>query len=185
MLGEHRWHVGAHPENRTRPAPHLHPAVRLDAEPNRLSLQRPLSLAQRTQRHRRWKNSHRVGNRQQIRVAVRPVQHNCVRPDAHRTSHHLYRVTGLHLEALLELHSQRIAGRRRDSESDALRGERYDTASVREQLRTAPSAHKFFDPDFTDAPEADFYLCTDVDRFGFALQLEGRQSASPWLRSVS
>jgi 2-phosphosulfolactate phosphatase len=80
-------------------------------------------------------------------------------------------------------------GRERSLEDDVcadylaclLRGEPYDTASVRERLAEAPSARKFFDPQFTDAPRADFDLCTEVDRFGFALQLEGRQSASPWL----
>jgi 2-phosphosulfolactate phosphatase len=62
-----------------------------------------------------------------------------------------------------------------------LRGQPYDTASIRERLAAAPSAQKFFDPGFTDAPRADFDICVDLDRFGFALQLEGRQSASPWL----
>jgi 2-phosphosulfolactate phosphatase len=62
-----------------------------------------------------------------------------------------------------------------------LRGEVYDTGSIRERLAAAPSAQKFFDPAFTDAPREDFDICTDLDRFGFALQLEGRQSASPWL----
>lgn len=62
-----------------------------------------------------------------------------------------------------------------------LLGRPYDTASIRERLAAAPSAQKFFDPSFTDAPRADFDICVDLDRFGFALQLEGRQSASPWL----
>jgi len=62
-----------------------------------------------------------------------------------------------------------------------LRGTPYDTGSIRERLAAAPSAQKFFDPEFTDAPRADFDICVDLDRFGFALQLEGRQSASPWL----
>jgi 2-phosphosulfolactate phosphatase len=62
-----------------------------------------------------------------------------------------------------------------------LRGQPYDTGSIRERLAAAPSAQKFFDPAFTDAPRADFDICVDLDRFGFALQLDGRQSASPWL----
>jgi 2-phosphosulfolactate phosphatase len=68
-----------------------------------------------------------------------------------------------------------------------LRGKPYDTLSIRERLAAAPSAQKFFDPQFKDAPRADFDLCVDLDRFGFALQLDGRQSASPWLaaRAVS
>jgi 2-phosphosulfolactate phosphatase len=62
-----------------------------------------------------------------------------------------------------------------------LRGEPYDTASIRARLAEAPSARKFFDPACDWAPRADFDLCCSLDRFGFALQLEGRQSASPWL----
>jgi 2-phosphosulfolactate phosphatase len=42
---------------------------------------------------------------------------------------------------------------------------------VRELLREAPAARKFFDPDCDYAPEGDFDACTDVDRFGFVLRL--------------
>jgi 2-phosphosulfolactate phosphatase len=62
-----------------------------------------------------------------------------------------------------------------------LRGEPYDSAAIPARLREAPSAQKFFDPACDYAPLADFDICVDLDRFGFALQLEGRQSASPWL----
>ncbi len=62
-----------------------------------------------------------------------------------------------------------------------LKGRPYEVGSIRERLAAAPSAQKFFDPEFKDAPRADFDICVDLDRFGFALQLEGRQSASPWL----
>jgi 2-phosphosulfolactate phosphatase len=62
-----------------------------------------------------------------------------------------------------------------------LRGETFDTAGIPGQLAVAPSAQKFFDPACDYAPRADFDICVDVDRFRFALQLEGRQSASPWL----
>jgi 2-phosphosulfolactate phosphatase len=62
-----------------------------------------------------------------------------------------------------------------------LRDEPFDTASIPRRLAEAPSAVKFFDPACDYAPRADFDLCVDLDRFRFALQLEGRQSASPWL----
>lgn len=62
-----------------------------------------------------------------------------------------------------------------------LRGEPYDASGIPARLREAPSARKFFDPACTWAPREDFDLCTELDRFGFALRLEGRQSASPWL----
>ena len=52
-----------------------------------------------------------------------------------------------------------------------LRGERFDTDTIRPRLRTAPSAKKFFDPEATWAPERDFELCTDADRFNFVLRL--------------
>jgi 2-phosphosulfolactate phosphatase len=52
-----------------------------------------------------------------------------------------------------------------------LSGEGYDVSGVREKLRSAPAAQKFFDPEATWAPEGDFDLCTDVDRFGFVLRL--------------
>jgi 2-phosphosulfolactate phosphatase len=62
-----------------------------------------------------------------------------------------------------------------------LAGEAYDPTVIPARLLEAPSARKFFDPACDYAPRADFDRCTDLDRFGFALQLEGRQSASPWL----
>jgi 2-phosphosulfolactate phosphatase len=62
-----------------------------------------------------------------------------------------------------------------------LRDEPYDAASIPRRLADAPSARKFFDPACDYAPRADFDLCVALDQFGFALQLEGRQSASPWL----
>jgi 2-phosphosulfolactate phosphatase len=44
-------------------------------------------------------------------------------------------------------------------------------AEVRERLRDAPAAVKFFDPACDWAPRDDFEYCTDVDRFDFALRL--------------
>lgn len=54
-----------------------------------------------------------------------------------------------------------------------LRGEAYPVADIRRRLRLAPAATKFFDPACQHyAPQADFDLCTDVDRFDFVLQLD-------------
>lgn len=55
--------------------------------------------------------------------------------------------------------------------SALLQGHRPDFAAVRERLRAAPAARKFFDPEATWAPERDFDLCTEVDRFDFVLRL--------------
>jgi 2-phosphosulfolactate phosphatase len=53
-----------------------------------------------------------------------------------------------------------------------LAGDTSHVADVREQLRNAPSARKFFDPACDWAPQRDFELCTQVDAFGFVLRLE-------------
>jgi 2-phosphosulfolactate phosphatase len=65
--------------------------------------------------------------------------------------------------------------------SALLRGAPYDTAGIEARLRAAHSAQKFFDPDATWAPEADFAHCLALGRFDFALELEGRDGALPWL----
>ncbi len=62
-----------------------------------------------------------------------------------------------------------------------LRGSPYDTAGVEARLRAAPSAQKFFDPEATWAPEDDFAHCLALGRFEFALELQGRDGALPWL----
>jgi 2-phosphosulfolactate phosphatase len=46
-----------------------------------------------------------------------------------------------------------------------------DTNSVRELLRSAPAAVKFFDPACDWAPLTDFDYCTEVDRFDFVLRM--------------
>jgi 2-phosphosulfolactate phosphatase len=53
-----------------------------------------------------------------------------------------------------------------------LRGESPATTTIREQLRLAASAKKFFDPACDWAPERDFELCTQVDVFDFVLRLD-------------
>ena len=45
------------------------------------------------------------------------------------------------------------------------------TQAVRDRLREAPAARKFFDPACDYAPRADFDYCTEVDRFDFVLRL--------------
>jgi len=58
------------------------------------------------------------------------------------------------------------------------------TQSVRERLRDSPAAQKFFDPRCDWAPEADFDLCTDVDRFDFVLQLRRAADGPRELRRI-
>jgi 2-phosphosulfolactate phosphatase len=53
-----------------------------------------------------------------------------------------------------------------------LAGEQPTVADVRERLRSAASAQKFFDPACDWASQRDFELCTQVDAFDFVLQLE-------------
>jgi 2-phosphosulfolactate phosphatase len=50
-------------------------------------------------------------------------------------------------------------------------------AEVRERLRSAPAAVKFFDPAADWAPLEDFDYCTDVDRFNFVLRLKAAADA--------
>jgi 2-phosphosulfolactate phosphatase len=66
-----------------------------------------------------------------------------------------------------------------------LSGEGYDVSGVREKLRSAPAAKKFFDPEATWAPEADFEMCTDVDRFGFVLRLLSGPQGSYYLEKIN
>lgn len=47
-----------------------------------------------------------------------------------------------------------------------------DFAALRERIRAAESARKFFDPEATWAPERDFELCLALDRFAFVLRAE-------------
>jgi 2-phosphosulfolactate phosphatase len=64
-----------------------------------------------------------------------------------------------------------------------LRGEPFDVGGIRERLRQASSARKFFDPACDWAPERDFELCTEVDAFDFVLRLD-RQAEPPSLERV-
>lgn len=51
-------------------------------------------------------------------------------------------------------------------------GRQPNVADVRDSLRGAASAQKFFDPACDWAPQRDFELCTRVDAFDFVLRLE-------------
>jgi 2-phosphosulfolactate phosphatase len=52
-----------------------------------------------------------------------------------------------------------------------LEGGNAPLGEVRDRLRNAPAARKFFDPACDWAPLEDFSYCTEVDRFDFALRL--------------
>lgn len=66
-----------------------------------------------------------------------------------------------------------------------LSGEGFDASTVRDRLRDAPAAKKFFDPAATWAPEGDFDLCTDVDRFGFVLRLSNGAPGTAYLEKIN
>jgi 2-phosphosulfolactate phosphatase len=53
-----------------------------------------------------------------------------------------------------------------------LLGQPAPLGEVRDRLRDAPAAVKFFDPTCDWAPRDDFDYCTDVDRFDFVLRLK-------------
>jgi len=63
------------------------------------------------------------------------------------------------------------------------RGARLD--GVRETLRDAAAAQKFFDPACDWAPQADFDYCTDVDRFDFVLRLRREPGQPPCLDRIT
>jgi 2-phosphosulfolactate phosphatase len=64
-----------------------------------------------------------------------------------------------------------------------LRGRPFETGTIRDRLRDASSARKFFDPACEWAPARDFDLCTEVDAFDFVLMLD-RSEEPPRLRRV-
>lgn len=51
-----------------------------------------------------------------------------------------------------------------------LLGKAPDFTPIPEQLQTAPSALRFFDPEDPASPEIDFHMCLDLDRFDFVIQ---------------
>lgn len=52
---------------------------------------------------------------------------------------------------------------------DLVAGHPTDVDKIRETLRRSQSASRFFDPSREEAPESDFELCLDVNRFPFVL----------------
>jgi len=86
-----------------------------------------------------------------------------------------------------------LAAKERSTEDDLcaellrarLSGEGYDVSGVRKALRAAPAAQKFFDPAATWAPEGDFDLCTDVDRFGFVLRMSRNGHPLSYLEQIN
>lgn len=64
-----------------------------------------------------------------------------------------------------------------------LMGEPMPVDGIRERLRQASSAQKFFDPACDWAPERDFEMCTRVDEFNFVLRLD-TSSSPPRLRKI-
>jgi 2-phosphosulfolactate phosphatase len=65
-----------------------------------------------------------------------------------------------------------------------LAGQPAPLAEVRERLRDAPAAVKFFDPACDWAPRDDFDYCTDVDRFDFVLRLRRAHGEPPELERL-
>lgn len=57
-------------------------------------------------------------------------------------------------------------------------------AEVRDRLRDAPAARKFFDPACDWAPREDFAYCTEVDRFDFVLRVRRREGEPMELERV-
>lgn len=62
-----------------------------------------------------------------------------------------------------------------------LAGQPFDVAAVRDTLRRAPAAAKFFDPAATWAPQGDFDLCTAVDAVDVAVAMRRDGSDLPAL----
>jgi 2-phosphosulfolactate phosphatase len=85
------------------------------------------------------------------------------------------------------------AARERSAEDDLcaellaarLQGEPFDVSAVRDRLRHAPAALKFFDPKADWAPEGDFDLCTDVDCFDFVLCLREDAAGVKYLERIN
>ena len=66
-----------------------------------------------------------------------------------------------------------------------LRDQPAPLGEVRDRLREAPAARKFFDPACDWAPREDFEYCTEVDRFDFVLRLRHRTGEPPELERLA
>ena len=67
---------------------------------------------------------------------------------------------------------------------DLIEGRDPGLRRVADLLRDAPAARKFFDPSCGFAPEADFDVCTDVDRYGFVLRVRRTGDGPPELERI-
>ena len=67
---------------------------------------------------------------------------------------------------------------------DLMEGRDPGLRRVADLLRDAPAARKFFDPSCDFAPQADFDVCTDVDRYGFVLRVRRAGDGLPELERV-
>ena len=54
-----------------------------------------------------------------------------------------------------------------------LLGQSFDAKAIPSMLAASPCAQRFFDPAIPWNPESDFWLCVNVDRFPFAVELNG------------
>lgn len=66
-----------------------------------------------------------------------------------------------------------------------LYGEEPEFGNIPEQLKTAPSALRFFDPADSASPEIDFHMCLSLDRFGFIIRRTYADSEISMLESQS
>ena len=65
-----------------------------------------------------------------------------------------------------------------------LLGQQPDKTQLVNQLLQSPCSQRFFDPQRKESPEADFYLCTDIDCFDFVLAATRDQSGNLSLAKV-
>lgn len=61
----------------------------------------------------------------------------------------------------------------------ALEGEPIDFKRIQKELRDCPAARKFFDPSTEWAPERDFELCLNLNRFDFVLRAHWTEGGPP------
>jgi 2-phosphosulfolactate phosphatase len=67
---------------------------------------------------------------------------------------------------------------------DSLSGKKTDFELIHARLRKCHAAEKFFDPEKTWAPERDFDLCLDLDRFNFVLVIKTDMDGLLYLQKV-
>lgn len=66
-----------------------------------------------------------------------------------------------------------------------LAGENFDEGNIHDFLRQSPCSRRFFDPAETGSPASDFELCTQLNRFEFALQLHLEDECPPRIVKAS